>query len=139
MKKLSTNTQFSQFFAASGMPNSMVAVLVYLLLCEPSRQSATAIEQATLLSKGSVNNSLQSLIKSGLIVVTRNESERQYYYEIDPGGWQRAIDRRLASLLSATTIAKQGLQEFPDNVRLKAMHDAYKLFSDQFNSLKIKS
>lgn len=119
------------------MPKSMVAVLVYLLMCEPSRQTASTIERITSLSKGSVNNALQSLIKSGLVCISRKESERHYYYELDSNGWQRAINQRLNSLAQATTIAQRGLEEFPDSIRLKSMHTAYQAFSDQYNILNV--
>lgn len=137
MKKLPTENLLIQFFADSGMPKSMVAVLVHLLICEPSRQTAPTIEKVTSLSKGSVNNALQSLTKSGLVFISRTESERHYYYELDPNGWQRAINQRLKSLARATTITERGLEEFPDNIRLKSMHTAYQSFSDQYNKLNV--
>lgn len=137
MKKLSTQNLMMQFFTESGMPKSMVAVLVYLLICEPPRQAASTIENVTSLSKGSVNNALQSFIKSGLVCINKTESDRHYYYELDSNGWQRAINQRLNSLARATIIAERGLEEFPDNIRLKSMYEAYRAFSDQYNKLNI--
>lgn len=137
MNKLSIQHQLTQFFIASGMPKSMVSVLVFLLICEPSRQTATTIELTTSLSKGSVNNALQSLIQSGLVTVSKNDNERNYYYELDSLGWQRAIDQRLRALVEATTIAKDGLKEFPDNTRLQSMYDAYQSFSEQYNKFHL--
>jgi len=128
-----TYTELSSYFKASGMPKSMASVLAYLTTCQPEVQSATDIEKALRLSKGSVNMALNSLVKARLVQSKITSEQGRYLeYKLDELGWERAIAYRLQSLEAAIKIASNGLLTNPDNMRLSAMRDAYAQFYTQF-------
>lgn len=135
-----TYKALSDFFRTGGMTASMSSVLAYLTICEPSTQTASDIESALHLSKGSVNTALNGLLRAKMVQCQpTSKGGRFLEYQLDVRGWEQAITHRLLSLRVAVQVANDGLVSAPHNERLHAMREAYAEFLSQFNNLTKKS
>lgn len=123
------------FGVEARMPRSVGRVLAYMLLCEPTHQSADQIAQALQLSAGAVSNAVNGLVQVGLLRKVTFPGDRHYYYENNPDGWREASIRSLKSVAHAVTITKEGLKISKNNQRLVAMHDMYKVLSTEVDAI----
>jgi DNA-binding transcriptional regulator GbsR (MarR family) len=124
--------QFMAFGAAFGLPPSVAKVLGYLLICEPARQTAEQVQTALNLSVGAVSAALTMLSQGTLANRIKIPGDRHIYYELEPLGWQRAFEKRMATLEYGQQIAEAGLVLNKDNPRLIAMRDMYAYFTAEF-------
>ena len=63
--------QMSQFFDQLGQGSMTGRVFAHLLICQPAKQSAKDIQDATGASAGSVHGILKSFVSTGLVQRSR--------------------------------------------------------------------
>ncbi len=124
--------RLEQFGVTNGLSRSVARVLGYLIICEPTKQSATEIQHAVHLSSGSVSSALNILRGIGFIARHQSKSERRFYYEIDSDGWKQATILQLQSMGRWVELAEFGLESSPRNPRLIMMRDIYTRFDQEF-------
>jgi DNA-binding transcriptional regulator GbsR (MarR family) len=123
---------FTSFGVALGMPRSVARVLGFLLVSQPSEQSADSVQVATRLSSGAVNNALRTLHAVALVRRVHIPGDRHFYYEFEPDGWHRTLQHRLQMMAQAREIATAGLQVDADNQRLIGMRDFFAWCETEF-------
>ena len=124
-KQIQVIEAFSLFGMQSGLPKSTDKVLGFLLICQPTSQSAAQIRTTLQLSLGSVSNALQTLTAMGIVSQLTPIGERSAFYEIQPGGMVQAVKQKLQTFKQAKSIARAGLDLDSDNVRLKTFYKIY--------------
>lgn len=124
-KHIQSIEAFSLFGMQSGLPKSTAKVLGFLLICQPTAQSAAQIRATLQLSLGSVSNALQTLTDMGVVSQAISLGERSTFYEIRPAGMVHAVKQKLQTFEQAKSIARAALDIDPQNVRLKTFYDVY--------------
>lgn len=130
-RQLAYLSEFSAFARSYGLPNSAARILGFLLICEPSRQTAQSIKLALKLSTGGVSIGVTLLAEIGMIERIRIPGSKQYCYEILPGNFQRAILGRLESARESRRLAEKGLKINRANERLIAMREVFGLIETE--------
>jgi len=123
------------FGVESGLPKSLSRVIGYLLVCEPTYQSAEQIAAKLELSTGSVSNAVNALQQATLVKRVVFPGERKYYYEFDPKGWKHSLMLRLKTMPQAIALAEEGLKFSKNNPRLVTMRDFYKALDTEVDAL----
>jgi predicted transcriptional regulator len=139
MKPTTAQTAFIkevvEFCYGFGLPTSFSRVMGWLLLCEPEEQSAEDIQRALGLSVGTVNSAVNMLGRSGLVERRIRPGGRRYFYRLNPDSWKDVLEKRVASLGTARTLAERGLALSPGNRRLVGMRDFYAWVEREFTKV----
>ncbi|HET7030460.1 MAG TPA: MarR family transcriptional regulator [Candidatus Limnocylindrales bacterium] len=85
--------EMGQFLASLGMTPMAGRMWGYLLICEPSEQTAAQIAEALQASRGSVSGTARLLAGPGLIRRTTRRGDRREYFSAPA----EALDSMLAS------------------------------------------
>ena len=125
-------TSMNDYSTALGLPPSVAKVLTFLTLCQPARQTASAVQKGAGISAGSASEALTMLRQVELIERTKQPGQRQFYYEVTADGWKKATAHRFRMLDAGIRLAESGLVLDPGNERLQSMRDMYALFSREF-------
>lgn len=124
-KQIQVIEAFSLFGMQSGLSKSTAKVFGFLLICQPTTQSAAQIRTTLQLSLGSVSNALQTLTSMGIVTQTTPIGERSAFYEVRPSGMVQAVKQKLQTFKQAESIARTGLDLDDDNIRLKTFYKIY--------------
>jgi len=128
--------KMSAFFGVeSRMPGSVARIIALLLVSEPSQQSAEQLSAKLHLSAGAVSGAVSTLQEVGLVKRVTFSGDRRYYYESDPDGWKRVLLLRLKSVHHGVALAEEGMKLSKNNLRLQGMHDIYKIFESEAETL----
>lgn len=123
------------FGIESGMPRSVARVIGYLLVCEPTHQSAEKIASDLQLSTGAVSNAVNLLQQAKLLKRVTFPGDRRYYYEFNPDGWKESLTARLKTLPRGVELANEGLKISKNNPRLEHMRDFYQVLNVELEAL----
>lgn len=123
------------FGIESGMPRSVARVIGYLLICEPTYQSAEKIAAELQLSTGAVSNAVNLLQQARLLKRVTFPGDRRYYYEFNPDGWKESLITRLKTLPRGIELASEGLEISKNNPRLEHMRDFYAALNIELEAL----
>lgn len=128
-------SRMEKFGTSTGLSPSVSKVLGYLSVCEPAHQPAAHIQQSLGLSSGAISEALGMLVRSETVVRFKKPGDKKFYYELDADAWKRATIHKLNAISHAVTMAENGMKTFPNNERLKAMHEIYTLFDDELSKI----
>jgi hypothetical protein len=93
----------------SGLPPITGRIVGWLMISDPSEQSAAEIATAIGASRASLTTSTQLLIAIGLVHTVRRTGQRTVYYRIDDDAWEKMLRRRIANMASFRNITRDGL------------------------------
>src|SRR5215470_6848618 len=118
------------FFAEHyGLPPITGRIIGWLMVCDPPEQSPAQIAAAINASRASLTTNMRLLIASGLVHRLTRAGGRTAYYRIDDDMWQKVIQRRIASMMSFSEIARDGIDllgtDSPRAARIRAAHDFF--------------
>lgn len=127
--------QVGIFGATNGSQRSVARITGYLLVCDPTAQSAKQIQDALQLSAGAVNNALKLLRNSGIIRPVALPGTRSLLYELDPHSWKRTLEERLRIVPDTLAMVEIGLKLMPNNERLLLIRRVYRLLKKEITPL----
>jgi predicted transcriptional regulator len=118
------------FFAEHyGLPPITGRILGWLMICDPTEQSAGEIADAIGASRASLTTNMRFLIASGLVRRLTRPGGRTSYYRIDDGMWDAVVRRRISSMVSFSQITLDGMNLVGANsaraARLRAAHEFF--------------
>lgn len=88
-----------------------------------------------MLSTGSVNIGATMLTELGMVTRGKTANSKQYFYEILPNSFQRAILGRIESARESRKLAEKGLEIDSSNERLIAMREVFGLIEAELPSI----
>jgi DNA-binding transcriptional regulator GbsR (MarR family) len=104
-------------------------VLGWLMICDPSEQSAGEIADAIGASRASLTTSLRLLAAAGLVQRHSEPGDRVVRFRVGDDAWEAVVRSRMASLASFRDIAQDGMNLVgPTSARakrLRAARDSY--------------
>lgn len=128
--------KMSAFFGVeSRMPGSVARIIAFLLVSDPPQQSAEELSAKLHLSTGAVSGAVSTLQEIGLVKRVTFAGDRHYYYESDPDGWKQVLLLRLKSVHHGIALAEEGMKLSKNNPRLQGMHNVYKIFESEAETL----
>jgi DNA-binding transcriptional regulator GbsR (MarR family) len=130
--------KFTDFAASYGLSKSVAKVLGYLLICNPQRQTVQSIQESLKLSSGGTHAAVTLLANLGMIERIKLPRDKQYYYEIRPDSFKRAVVGRLTSAQESRQLAEDGLSIDKNNTRLLAMRDVFGLLERELVGIVAK-
>ena len=106
--------EMGQYLASYGMTPMAGRMWGWLLICEPSEQTATEIAEALQASRGAISGTARILSSAGMIRRTTRRGDRREYFSAPP----EALDSMLTSASSTyrrlREIAERGLAASTD-------------------------
>ena len=128
----SSDSQFveemGQFLGSMGMTPMAGRMWGYLLICDPSEQTAAQIAEALHASRGAISGTARLLAGPGLIRRTTRAGDRREYFSAPPEaldsmlasasavyrGMREIAERGLAAVSDRSPSARARLEEFRD-------------------------
>ena len=123
---------------AYGLPRMTGRVLGWLLVCDPSEQTAAQLAEALEASKGSISGATGMLIRAGLVERLHVRGERADRFRIRPEAWDEQIqDPRVGQ---ARGVIAQGLEALAGEppvrrARLEELDALYAWWQDRMPAL----
>ena len=115
-----------------GMPPITGRIVGWLLICDPSEQSAGEIAAAIKASRASLTTNMRALIESGLVRRLRRAGDRTAYYLVDDDAWETVVRQRVASLAAIDRLTEAGMRLVGGlsarAARLRAAHETFAWF-----------
>jgi DNA-binding transcriptional regulator GbsR (MarR family) len=116
------------FYEQLGFPRIWGRVLGWLLVCQPSIQSAEELATALHASRGSVSMATQALTRTGMVERQTVRGDRRTYYRIRPGAWTAVFEDQTRIATELRGLAERGLTLLNDEPaerrdRMEEMHD----------------
>ena len=127
-----------EFFDSIGQPRVAGRLFGYLLICDPSEQTAAQLQTAIGASAGSVNTMLRQLMGAGFVERRGEPGGRRLWYRIAPGAFGRALAARVRLITQLKELAEAGLAINSNGKRadrLLEMRDCYAFFEEEFPAL----
>jgi hypothetical protein len=90
-------------------------ILGWLLIADPSFQSAAQIAEALSASKGSISTGLRSLVDLGLLQRTSVPPRRVDHYRAAPGMWLETARRSMPTVRAMIDLGSRGLAVLGDD------------------------
>jgi DNA-binding transcriptional regulator GbsR (MarR family) len=126
----------SQFFDQLGQGSMTGRVFAHLLICEPVKQGAKDIQDATGASAGSVHGILKSFVSTGLVQRSSESGSKKLWFEISQDAFVNMLTTRMKLIERMVQLAEIGLEEVNTNMsshsRLNEMKICYSFFSQEF-------
>lgn len=98
------------FYEDVGLPRAWGRLLGWLLVCEPSSQSAEDLAEVLQMSRGSISMATRSLIRMGSVERQTVRGDRRTYYRIRPGAWTTVFEQQSRNYTRLRELAGQGLK-----------------------------
>jgi DNA-binding transcriptional regulator GbsR (MarR family) len=129
------------FFEDNGLPRMSGRVLGWLLVCEPTHQSADELADALQTSRSSISMAMQLLQTSGAVERYAVPGSRRTYYRLKPGFWLREAEEKAAIAGTWRKLADRGLGMLTDRSmesrqRLQEMRDMYAFFEEEYARMR---
>lgn len=80
------------------LPRIAGKIFGYLLICEPSEQTAKQIIEKLNIAKSSVSSMMKLLIQTNLVEEITKSRERSKFYKIKEKGWEEMLLKKLEDL-----------------------------------------
>lgn len=126
------------YLARDGMPPIAGRVLGWLMICEPTEQSAAEIASAISASRASLTNNLRLLMGAGFVTRQGRAGERTAYYRINDDAWGAVVRAQVASIAMFQAIARDGIdligEESPRVNGLLSAVDVFDWMADVFKN-----
>ena len=121
--------EMSGLTVMQGTPRAVMRVLGWMVVCEPSQQTAPQIQSDLGLSAGSVSTALRGLCDKGVLERVAWPGDRHIYYRLSPQGWEHALEAWFSSLTEMRRVAERAFDAAggDDDGRLLAMRRTYAL------------
>lgn len=132
--------EFALLYEGAGLPRIAGRILGWLMICDPSEQTASQLAEALGASKGSVSTMTRLLTRLELVERVPQRGSRQDLYRIRPGAWTELMKARLSGLAVFTQLAEKGLRVMGSasparRQRLEEMHELYSFFEEEMAEL----
>ena len=129
--------EFAVFLEGIGFPSGAGRLIVYLMICEPIRQSASDIQHALGMSVGSVSANIKILRALGTVKMSTVPGDRRRYYYIDDSSWKSVYDARILQLRKAIQVLDKVEARGGKNSRITALRSMYTNFLDAMEKLSV--
>jgi len=96
------------FYEELGYPRVWGRVLGWLLVCQPTTQSADDLASALHASRGSISMATQALIRAGMVERQTLRGDRRTYYRIRPGSWTTLFEEQTRMATKLRELAERG-------------------------------
>jgi len=96
------------FYEELGYPRVWGRVLGWLLVCQPTTQSADDLAAALHASRGSISMATQALIRAGMVERQTLRGDRRTYYRIRPGSWTTLFEEQTRMATKLRELAERG-------------------------------
>lgn len=127
------------FARQSDLPLVTGRTIGWLLVCEPTVQSAAQIAAAVSASRASLTTTLRLLTASEFVDVVTQPGDRTTYYRIRDDAWPRMVQRTLAALGAFAEITTEGMRLVdatgPGGQRMRGAHEFYTWLQAELESL----
>jgi len=123
-----------------GVPLVGGRIFAYLLVCEPTEQTAAQISAAVTASLGTVSSMTRLLLSARLIERETRRGERSAVYLISPGAMSTITRATIEAARSAREMTDRGLALMADRpptarARLQDLRDVYLIFEKSIAAL----
>jgi hypothetical protein len=112
-----------------GLPPITGRILGWLMICDPTEQSASQIAEAIGASRASLTTNIRQLTAAGFVRRRSRPGERTAYFWIDDDAWERVLHNRFASMAAFTNIARDGMEltgsKSAQAGRMQSAYDAF--------------
>ncbi|MFF7446757.1 MULTISPECIES: MarR family transcriptional regulator [unclassified Streptomyces] len=124
----------------AGLPRITGRVIGWLLICEPSEQTAGQLVETLGASKASISTSTRQLMQAGLVEKVSVPGDRRTYYRINDEGWVNSVFERLAAVTNILKVLDKGsallAHESPARrARLENVADLYRWMQSELPPL----
>ena len=102
--------RWGMLFELLGATRMMGRILGWLLICDPSEQSAAGIAEAVGASAGSVSTTTRALTQAGMIERFGVPGERSAHFRVRSGVWGQLLRKRMAYIVSMRDLVEEGLE-----------------------------
>ena len=133
--------QFGIAYEQTGLPRMAGRILGWLLISDPSHQSADELATGLSASRGSISSTTRLLIQTGLVERLSLPGIRHDYFRLRPDAWQNIIKHGLEDEIKMfRQLAEHGLILFADKNPttrewLEDMRDIYAFLEQEFPAL----
>jgi DNA-binding transcriptional regulator GbsR (MarR family) len=120
--------EMGQFLSSLGMTPMAGRMWGWLLICEPTEQTAAEIADALHASRGAISGTARLLATSGLIKRTTRRGDRREYFSAPPEALDSLLGSAARIYRQMRGIAERGLAAIEDRppesrARLQEFHD----------------
>jgi DNA-binding MarR family transcriptional regulator len=127
-------------FEGSGSSRMAGRMLGWLLVCEPTHQSAEQLAAGLHASSGSVSTTTRLLIQIGFIERVARPADRRAYYRLRPDAWGASLEQSQAQMGAYRALAEKGLAALgdvpePHRRRLQEMRELFAFVESEFPAL----
>ena len=111
----------------NGAPRALMRVLGWMVVCEPSDQTAADVQSELGLSAGSVSTSLRYLGEIGLVERVSRPGDRRIFYRMHTDGWEVMLQQRFRAFNEIRQVAEKAVAAAAGqaNDRLHEMRDTW--------------
>jgi DNA-binding transcriptional regulator GbsR (MarR family) len=115
-----------------GTPRAVMRVLGWMVVCQPSEQTAAEIQEELGLSAGSVSAALRMLGQLGMLERVTQPGDRRTYHRLSAHGWAHVLERRFRGLGQMRELADSAIDAAAgdSDERLLEMRDTYALMEE---------
>jgi len=117
-----------------GSRRSVMRVLGWMVVCEPSEQTATEIQEELGLSAGSVSIAMRTLGDMGLLERVARPGQRRVYYRLRARGWDPVLAEHFRPLGEVRNLAEDAIDAndgaADDDDRLEELRTTFALMED---------
>ena len=120
--------EMGRFLASLGMTPMAGRMWGYLLICDPSEQTAAEVAEALQASRGAISGTAKLLATSGLIRRATKPGDRREYFSAPPEGLDMLLTSAAGIYRQMRAIAERGIDAMADRppeskARLQEFHD----------------
>ncbi|NNN29662.1 MarR family transcriptional regulator [Streptomyces sp. S3(2020)] len=106
----------AQYFEQdAGLPRITGRVIGWLLICDPSEQTAGQLVETLGASKASISTSTRQLMQAGLVEKVSVPGDRRTFYRINDEGWVASVFERLAAVTNILKVLDKGSELLADD------------------------
>ncbi len=130
--------QMAQLFDQLGQGSMTGRIFAHLLICQPAKQSASDIRDATGASAGSVHTILKNFVAAGLVQRSSQSGSKKLWFEIAKDAFVNMLSTRMSLIEKMVGLADVGLKEMntkDNHSRLIEMKACYSFFALEFPDL----
>ncbi len=129
-----------QYMASYGLTPMAGRLWAWLLICEPSQQSAAELADAMKASRGAISGAAAFLAASGMIRRTRKRGDRRELFSAPPGTFDAILGSVRTAYGRLAQITGDGVAVVSDRppeaqARIREVHDASVFIATTFPSL----
>lgn len=101
-------------YESEGLPRMAGRLMGWLLVCEPSHQTAAELAEGLNASAGSISSASRILLQCGLVEKIGIPGQRSAAFRIRTGAWTDRMQAHLQKNLTLKSLADRGLRLMED-------------------------